>query len=123
MRLVLAEDQALLRVGLTRILEDSGFEVVAAVDNGPSLEKALADPTIEAAVVDVRLPPTFTNEGLAAAIDGPHAPPGLPGDGAQPARRDAVRAASCSPAARAPSATCSRTASPTSTASSTAYAR
>jgi len=78
MRLVLAEDQALLRVGLTRILEDSGFEVAEAVDNGPSLSKALADPSIDAAVVDVRLPPSFTNEGLVAAIEARAARPGFP---------------------------------------------
>ena len=44
LREVVAEDQALLRVGLTRILEASGFTVVAAVDNAPSLTRALADP-------------------------------------------------------------------------------
>ncbi len=48
------------------------------MDNGPSLEKALTDPTIEAAVVDVRLPPTFTNEGLAAAITARTLRPGFP---------------------------------------------
>ncbi len=77
MRLVLAEDQALLRVGLTRILDDSGFDVLA-VDNGPSLEKALAEPEVEAAVVDVRLPPSFSNEGLVAAIETRTRRPGFP---------------------------------------------
>ncbi|MEV4999655.1 response regulator transcription factor [Nocardioides sp. LML1-1-1.1] len=67
MRAVLAEDQALLRVGLTRILEAGGIEVVEAVDNAPSLARALTRADIDIAVVDVRLPPTHTTEGLEAA--------------------------------------------------------
>ena len=78
MRVVLAEDQALLRVGLTRILEEGGFEVTAAVDNGPALVAALADPEAEAAVVDVRLPPSYSNEGLVAAVEAREARPGFP---------------------------------------------
>jgi DNA-binding NarL/FixJ family response regulator len=77
-RLVLAEDHALLRDGLTRLLEANGFTLVAAVDNAPELERALRDPTIEAAVVDVRLPPTFTDEGLRAAIGIRKERPGFP---------------------------------------------
>ena len=68
LRVVLAEDQALLRVGLTRILEAGGFIVAAAVDTAAELEAALNDPSVDAAVVDVRLPPSYTNEGLRAAI-------------------------------------------------------
>jgi DNA-binding NarL/FixJ family response regulator len=64
---VLAEDQALLRVGLTRILESGGISVVEAVDNAPSLARALTRDDIDIAVVDVRLPPTHTTEGLEAA--------------------------------------------------------
>ncbi|MDQ6522784.1 response regulator transcription factor [Nocardioides sp. LHD-245] len=67
MRAVLAEDQALLRVGLTRILESGGVAVVEAVDNAPSLTRALTRDDIDIAVVDVRLPPTHTTEGLEAA--------------------------------------------------------
>jgi DNA-binding NarL/FixJ family response regulator len=67
-RLVLAEDSALLRAGLIQLLETSGFEVVHAVDNAVELEVALADPAVEGAVLDVRMPPTFTDEGLRAAI-------------------------------------------------------
>jgi len=81
LRAVLAEDQALLRVGLTRILEASGIAVVAAVDNAPQLEKLLASPEetgFDVAVVDVRLPPTFSTEGLAAAVAARTARPGLP---------------------------------------------
>jgi DNA-binding NarL/FixJ family response regulator len=78
LRAVLAEDQALLRVGLTRILEASGVTIVEAVDNAPSLVLALAREDIDVAVVDVRMPPSFTNEGLVAAIDARAARPGLP---------------------------------------------
>ena len=78
MRLVLAEDHALLRDGLIRLLEAHDFTVVAAVDNEPDLVQALADPTVEAAVVDVRLPPAFTDEGLRAAIAVRAARPGFP---------------------------------------------
>lgn len=78
MRLVLAEDHALLRDGLIRLLEANGFTVLAAVDNAVSLEQALLDPDAEAAVVDVRLPPTFTDEGLKAAIAVREKRPGFP---------------------------------------------
>ncbi|WP_109509920.1 response regulator transcription factor [Nocardioides speluncae] len=78
MRLVLAEDHALLRDGLIRLLEEHDFTIAAAVDNAPSLERALQDPEIDAAVVDVRLPPTFTDEGLRAAIAVREAKPGFP---------------------------------------------
>jgi len=77
-RLVLAEDHALLRDGLIRLLEAHGFTIAAAVDNEPELARALGDPTVEAAVVDVRLPPTFTDEGLRAAIAARAARPGFP---------------------------------------------
>lgn len=78
LRVVLAEDHALLRAGLTQLLEAKGFEVIAAVDNLPELERALADPRADAAVVDVRMPPTFTDEGLRAAIAVRAARPGFP---------------------------------------------
>ncbi|MCX6398671.1 MAG: response regulator transcription factor [Propionibacteriales bacterium] len=78
MRVVLAEDHALLRAGLTQLLEAKGFEVIAAVDNLPELERALADPRADAAVVDVRMPPTFTDEGLRAAIAARATRPGFP---------------------------------------------
>lgn len=78
MRVVLAEDLALLRDGLIRILEAFDFEVVAAVDNGPALLPALIEHRPDVAVVDVRLPPTFTDEGLQAAIAARTQVPGLP---------------------------------------------
>ncbi|WP_435768807.1 LuxR C-terminal-related transcriptional regulator [Nocardioides sp. SYSU DS0651] len=78
MRLVLAEDHALLRAGLTQLLEGHGFAVVASVDNAPALEAALLQPDVDAAVVDVRMPPTFTDEGLRAAIAARARRPGFP---------------------------------------------
>ena len=68
MRLVIAEDHALLRDGLIRILEAHDHEIVAAIEHGDQLAEALADPSAEAAVLDVRLPPTHTDEGLRAAV-------------------------------------------------------
>ncbi|MBO0845453.1 MAG: response regulator transcription factor [Nocardioides sp.] len=78
MRLVLAEDLALLRDGLIRILEAHGFEIAAAVEDADSLTDALADPTVDAAVLDVRLPPTHTDEGLKAAVAVRSERPGFP---------------------------------------------
>jgi DNA-binding NarL/FixJ family response regulator len=78
LRVVLAEDLALLRDGLTRLLEAFDFEVVEAVDNGPALLPALIKHRPDVAVVDVRLPPTFTDEGLQAAIAARTEIPGLP---------------------------------------------
>ncbi|WP_067461256.1 response regulator [Actinomadura macra] len=78
MRVVIAEDLALLRDGLIRLLGAFGFEVVEAVDNGPSLLRALTEHRPDVAVVDVRLPPTFTDEGLKAALEARKRVPGLP---------------------------------------------
>jgi DNA-binding NarL/FixJ family response regulator len=77
-RLVLAEDHALLRAGLIQLLETNGFTVLHAVDNAPDLAEALLDPEAEVAVVDVRLPPTQTDEGLVAAITARQVRPGFP---------------------------------------------
>jgi DNA-binding NarL/FixJ family response regulator len=77
-RVVIAEDHALLRDGLTRLLEAFEFKVVEAVDNGPALLPALTRHRPDVAVVDVRLPPTFTDEGLQAAIAARAAIPGMP---------------------------------------------
>ena len=68
MRVVIAEDQFLLRDGLIRLLEAYGFEVAAAVDNGDDLLAVVRAGRPDVAVVDVRLPPTFTDEGLWAAL-------------------------------------------------------
>jgi DNA-binding NarL/FixJ family response regulator len=77
-RVVLAEDLALLRDGLIRLLTAYDFEVVEAVDNGPALLRALTTLRPDVAVVDVRLPPTFSDEGLLAAIEARSRIPGLP---------------------------------------------
>jgi DNA-binding NarL/FixJ family response regulator len=77
-RAVIAEDLALLRDGLTRLLRDSGFEVVAAVENGDDLVKAVEEESPDIAIVDVRLPPTFTDEGVRAALEARRVRPGTP---------------------------------------------
>ena len=78
MRVVIAEDLFLLRDGLTRMLEAHGFKVTAAVDNPAELLAAVTAQRPDVAVVDVRLPPTFTDEGLRAALAARRAVPGLP---------------------------------------------
>ncbi|MER6472210.1 response regulator transcription factor [Streptomyces collinus] len=78
MRVVLAEDLFLLRDGLVRMLEAYGFEIVAAVESGPELDAALARSRPDVAVVDVRLPPTHTDEGLQCALRARRERPGLP---------------------------------------------
>jgi DNA-binding NarL/FixJ family response regulator len=77
-RVVIAEDLALLRDGLTRLLQAYDFDVVEAVDNGPALLPALTRHRPDVAVIDVRLPPTFTDEGLRAALAAREQLPGLP---------------------------------------------
>ena len=78
MRVVLGEDLTLLRDGLIRLLTAYDMEVVEAADNGPALLHALITHRPDVAVVDVRLPPTFTDEGLKAAIEARTQVPGLP---------------------------------------------
>ncbi|TMU97487.1 response regulator transcription factor [Streptomyces sp. DASNCL29] len=78
MRVVVAEDLFLLRDGLVRMLEAYDFEVVAAVESRPELSKALAELEPDVAVVDVRLPPSFSDEGLQCALAARRARPGLP---------------------------------------------
>lgn len=68
MRVVIAEDSVLLRAGLTRLLEDAGLEVVAAVGDGEELLRAVAEQRPDVCVVDVRMPPSHTDEGLRAAL-------------------------------------------------------
>ena len=78
MRIVIAEDLFLLRDGLCRMLEAHGFEISAAVDNGADLLAAVTSSRPDLALVDVRLPPSFTDEGLRAALAAQRAVPGLP---------------------------------------------
>jgi DNA-binding NarL/FixJ family response regulator len=77
-RVVLAEDLYLLRDGLIRLLEAHGFVIAAAVESGPELLAALLEQRPDVSVVDVRLPPTFTDEGLQAALAARREVPGLP---------------------------------------------
>ena len=69
MRVVLAEDSMLLREGLARLLEEAGATVQAGVGDGTALVEAVAEHRPEVAVVDVRMPPSFTDEGLRAALE------------------------------------------------------
>ena len=76
MRVVIADDSVLLREGLVRLVEDEGCEVVAAVGDGPALVRAVVEHRPDVAVVDVRMPPTHTDEGLRAAVEARAAVPG-----------------------------------------------
>ena len=78
MRVVVAEDLFLLRDGLTRLLAAHGFEIAAAVDSAPALLGALLEHRPDVAVVDVRLPPSFADDGLQAALAARQQVPGLP---------------------------------------------
>ncbi|WP_028805153.1 LuxR C-terminal-related transcriptional regulator [Streptomyces sp. 142MFCol3.1] len=78
MRVVLAEDLFLLRDGLVRMLQAYDFEIAAAVESGPELRRALAESEPDVAVVDVRLPPSHTDEGLQCALEARRNRPGLP---------------------------------------------
>jgi DNA-binding NarL/FixJ family response regulator len=77
LRIVLAEDSVLLREGLIRLLQEAGHTVVAAVDNALELVPAVIEHRPDVAVVDVRMPPTFTDDGLRAAVEARHVQPGL----------------------------------------------
>jgi len=77
-RVVIAEDLFLLRDGLTRMLQAHGLEIAAAVDNGADLLAAVARDQPDVAIVDVRLPPTFTDEGIRAALAARKQTPNLP---------------------------------------------
>jgi DNA-binding NarL/FixJ family response regulator len=68
-RVVIAEDLALLRDGLARLLRDNGFDVVAAVSDGDALVHAVMREAPDIAIVDIRLPPTFRDEGVRAALE------------------------------------------------------
>ncbi|MGH8826698.1 MAG: response regulator transcription factor [Jiangellaceae bacterium] len=76
MRVVLAEDSLLLREGLVRLLGEAGAEVVDAVGDGDGLVRSVAEHRPDVAVVDVRMPPTFTDEGLRAALEARRQVPG-----------------------------------------------
>jgi DNA-binding NarL/FixJ family response regulator len=77
MRVVIAEDLALLREGLVALLREHEIDVVAQAEDGPGLLRAIAGHKPDLAIVDVRLPPTHTDEGLRAAIEARHRERGL----------------------------------------------
>ena len=68
MRVVIAEDSVLLRAGLTKLLADGGFDVVDAVADAEQLLRAVAEHRPDLALIDVRMPPTHTDEGIRAAL-------------------------------------------------------
>jgi DNA-binding NarL/FixJ family response regulator len=76
-RVVIAEDLALLREGLVALLRENEIEVVAQVEDGPGLLRAIAGHKPDLAIVDVRLPPSFSDEGLLAAIEARRRQPAL----------------------------------------------
>lgn len=78
MHVVIAEDSVLLRAGIQRLLADENIETVAAVEDGEKLLVALSEHRPDLAIVDVRMPPTFTDEGLRAALKAREQLPGLP---------------------------------------------
>ncbi|MBB5870204.1 DNA-binding NarL/FixJ family response regulator [Allocatelliglobosispora scoriae] len=78
MRVVVADDAVLIRTGLVRLLEEFGCEVVAAVGDGDGLIQAVTFLRPDVSIVDVRMPPSFTDEGLRAAVELRRLVPGAP---------------------------------------------
>lgn len=78
MRVVIAEDQTMLRAGLVSLLEASGHTVATAVADGAALRAAFSAWDADVAIVDIRLPPSHSDEGLRATLDARRARPGLP---------------------------------------------
>jgi DNA-binding NarL/FixJ family response regulator len=78
MRVVIADDAVLLREGLIRLVEENGHTVVAAVGDGPALVSAVVEHRPDVSIVDVRMPPSHTDEGLRAAVEARSLVPGTP---------------------------------------------
>src|SRR5215813_8559381 len=78
MQVVIADDAVLLREGLVRLLAENGHRVVAAVGDGPSLVAAVTEYRPDVSIVDVRMPPSHTDEGLRAAVEARARIPGTP---------------------------------------------
>lgn len=68
MRILICEDSVLLREGLARLLQDAGHEIVAALPDASELHETVAETTPDLCILDVRLPPTFTDEGIREAL-------------------------------------------------------
>ncbi|GAA4634831.1 response regulator transcription factor [Actinoallomurus vinaceus] len=78
MRVVIAEDAVMLREGLIRLLADEEIETVATAGDGPGLVRIVEEHRPDLAIVDVRMPPSFTDEGLRAALEARRRVPGTP---------------------------------------------
>lgn len=78
LKVVVADDSVLLREGIIRLLTENGHEVLAAVGDGPSLVRAIETHRPDVSVVDVRMPPSHTDEGLRAAVEARHLVPRTP---------------------------------------------
>nr|WP_221379679.1 response regulator transcription factor [Actinoplanes polyasparticus] len=78
MRVVIADDAVLLREGLVRLVEENGHTVVATVGDGPSLVSSIVEHKPDVSIVDVRMPPSHTDEGLRAAVEARGLVPGTP---------------------------------------------
>jgi DNA-binding NarL/FixJ family response regulator len=78
MRVVIADDAVLLREGLVRLVEENGHTVVSAVGDGPTLVAAITEHEPDVSIVDVRMPPSYTDEGLRAAVEARSRVPGSP---------------------------------------------
>ena len=120
---MIADDAVLLREGLVRLLTEQGHEVVAAVGDGPSLVEAVVEHRPDVSIVDVRMPPSHTDEGLRAAVEARRRVPGTPvlvlSQYVEVSYADDLLA----DRRAARSATCSRTGSPRSPSSSTRCSR
>ena len=77
LRVVIAEDSGLLRAGISRLITDAGHRIVAEAGDGPGLLSAVEEQLPDVAVVDVRMPPGFKDEGLKAALEARRRAPGL----------------------------------------------
>ena len=113
MRIAITEDSVLLREGLTRLLAEAGHEIVAAEGDAEGFLRVVAASKPDACVVDVRMPPTFTDEGLRAALVVRDQLAGCRRAGALPVGGGTVRHRAHRRAPAWRRATCSRTGSPT----------
>ena len=123
LRVVLADDSVLLREGVARLLEEADFEVVGQVDNADDLLRRIGFSKPDVAIVDIRMPPTHTDEGLQAAARDPRALPRRRRARALLLRRAVLRRRAAVATAPRASATCSRTGWPTWTSSPSAVRR
>ena len=112
MRIVIAEDMALMRAGLARLLADRGFELVGEAEDAEALLRLVERARPDAAIVDIKMPPTHTDEGLRAAAEIRERHPDT-SVLLLSSYLDARYAATCSRATRPAPATCSRSASAT----------